>query len=703
MTAVELPVINLRTQYSAGVMDWTAQGILHYNEKIQYVLEITGVNLTGSAASVSCSVFQTSSTIVTVSDLVIDPGNGNVGTITFVVDSNTTGFYNNVQKGSRRQLWLKCSITWAAKPLQTGYIEGIIKVAPAVGVPDGGGTTTPDGTDLNLLTTAGTYLVKDPLHAPDGTGPTYVGDGRYMCLVFTTPGRILQMVQKDLSCDPLWWRQLSSGVWGLWAMFSPSESDTALPVNRGGTGQSEFPDDGPLRVTDGTFSSGPLYGDDFDDQQPLLVLATPSYGMGKPLFRALVADDLPSIPAVMIDVSDVQYAEAGIYGDILTWVDGSPLLLAHDEFLLAVGDFTGATLGDKGLSGLVPAPMSTDLGKFLSADGTWRVVDTSSLTAGLDEVYLRLDNAGAIGGWAPILNTGRIDPQYLPDSIAAQVQTFVVETENALTGLTDAIPGARAWLSDFSASYTLMSTTGYSGDPTDPTSWLKDGSPAGLSSVGLAVPDIFTIDGPLTSDGELTLELAEQAAGTVFAAPSDVAGLPVFRKLGLSELEMPEGFTAGPWVSLEGGELTGPLSLAVATVDGAGLSWGVSTAIPSTPVDGQMWFTGSGLQVVVGGEIKTLAFEAGGATPEYPLALDLGGTAADAYEGSGMLKLDALAGKFVVATAGEDFQAPLQVPDAEGIIPLLQDTTLLGLSAGTGISLTLGAGPAIAIAISSGV
>ena len=53
-----------------------------------------------------------------------------------------------------------------------------------------------------------------------------------------------------------------------------------------------------------------------------------------------------------------------------------------------------------------------------------------------------------------------------------------------------------------------------------------------VTSVGLSLPDIFTVSGsPVSSSGTLSAVLASQTAATVFAAPAGASGAPTFRAL----------------------------------------------------------------------------------------------------------------------------------------------------------------------------
>lgn len=65
-------------------------------------------------------------------------------------------------------------------------------------------------------------------------------------------------------------------------------------------------------------------------------------------------------------------------------------------------------------------------------------------------------------------------------------------------------------------------------------------SNTGVTSVALAAPSIFTVSGsPVTTTGTLTLDLATQVAGTVFAGPvSGGDAAPTFRALAYSDLPL---------------------------------------------------------------------------------------------------------------------------------------------------------------------
>lgn len=86
-----------------------------------------------------------------------------------------------------------------------------------------------------------------------------------------------------------------------------------------------------------------------------------------------------------------------------------------------------------------------------------------------------------------------------------------------------------------------------------------------VTSVGLALPSIFTVSGsPVTGTGTLTGTLNTEAANTVFAGPmSGVAAVPTFRGLGLTDIPGPattsvSGYlTSTDWTTFNGKQASG--------------------------------------------------------------------------------------------------------------------------------------------------
>ena len=86
-------------------------------------------------------------------------------------------------------------------------------------------------------------------------------------------------------------------------------------------------------------------------------------------------------------------------------------------------------------------------------------------------------------------------------------------------------------------------TTGGSGAP---PSWSNPAAGGTVTSVGLALPGIFSVSGsPVTTSGTLTGALVSQSANTFLAAPTGVAGVPAFRGIVLADLPVPFPVSAG--------------------------------------------------------------------------------------------------------------------------------------------------------------
>lgn len=119
-------------------------------------------------------------------------------------------------------------------------------------------------------------------------------------------------------------------------------------------------------------------------------------------------------------------------------------------------------------------------------------------------------------------------------------------------------------------------------DPTNGGGYLSDaGAPCGsgggggtVSSVGLALPNIFTVtNSPVTSTGTLTGTLATQTANTIFAGPtSGGAATPGFRALAASDIPS----LSSTYLPLAGGTMAGVLNIPVSDLSLTGSSSGAS-------------------------------------------------------------------------------------------------------------------------------
>ncbi len=114
-----------------------------------------------------------------------------------------------------------------------------------------------------------------------------------------------------------------------------------------------------------------------------------------------------------------------------------------------------------------------------------------------------------------------------------------LQFQGTSTGITTFQAGAQGATN---INYTLPITAPTSGQVlsssnTGTLSWTNS-SPSGVTSVGLAMPSIFTVtNSPVTSSGTLTASLNSQNAAIVFAGPiSGAAAVPTFRALSATDI-----------------------------------------------------------------------------------------------------------------------------------------------------------------------
>lgn len=152
-----------------------------------------------------------------------------------------------------------------------------------------------------------------------------------------------------------------------------------------------------------------------------------------------------------------------------------------------------------------------------------------------------------------------------------------------------------------------------------------------VSSVGLSAPAIFSVSGsPVTGSGTLTFALTSQTANTVWAAPDGAPGNPTFRALVSDDIPTLAQSKITNLVSdlsarlqLAGGTMTGLLTTVASGSGNAGLRLPHGTA-PSSPTNGDIWTTTTGLFVRING--STVGPLGTGGGPSFPL-LGTDGTA----------------------------------------------------------------------------
>lgn len=227
-----------------------------------------------------------------------------------------------------------------------------------------------------------------------------------------------------------------------------------------------------------------------------------------------------------------------------------------------------------------------------------------------------------------------------------------------------------------SAAYTLVyqganrqticlapGTAGYflaTGGSGAPPSWVNPAAGGTVTSVGLALPGIFTVSGsPVTTAGTLTAALASQSANTFLAAPTGVAGVPAFRGIVLADLPVPFPVSAGgTGVAAASGtaldNITGFAGTGIVRRTGAGVySQGATVSVAEggtgasaasgTALDNISGFAGTGLMRRTG---------AGAYSFGSTVGVSEGGTGASTASGTALDNITGFSGTGVMSRTG---------------------------------------------------
>ncbi len=240
--------------------------------------------------------------------------------------------------------------------------------------------------------------------------------------------------------------------------------------------------------------------------QPInTVWAGPATGVpGAPSFRALVPNDIPSLPWSKI-------------------TSGTPTTLAGYGITDAVpntrtvGAGTGLTGG-----GALSSNVTLGLANTAVAAGTYGATDT----VGQFTVDAQGRLTGAVGISIQVTQsqvTGLVTALSGKASTGAVGSTGITMSQDRLLGRNSAGTGA---VQEITIGAGLLLSGGT-------LSATGGGGGGGVTSVGLSLPSIFNVTGsPVTGTGVLTGSLANQSANQVFAGPSSGgAAVPGFRAL----------------------------------------------------------------------------------------------------------------------------------------------------------------------------
>lgn len=166
----------------------------------------------------------------------------------------------------------------------------------------------------------------------------------------------------------------------------------------------------------------------------------------------------------------------------------------------------------------------------LNADTGWVLSTNAPITVGTTSlVFSQFSGAGSYTAGNGLTLTGNVF------SLSAPVTTANGGTGLASIGAANTVLGVNAG----GTALEYKAVTAGTGISIVQTAGVTTINNTGVTSVGLAAPSIFTVtNSPVTTTGTLTLALASQTAGTVFAAPTGSAGAPTFRALAYSDLPL---------------------------------------------------------------------------------------------------------------------------------------------------------------------
>lgn len=320
--------------------------------------------------------------------------------------------------------------------------------------------------------------------------------------------------------------------------ISPGDPIAAATVNARWAGL----DDQIVLMTD---------GDGFNDQAQNAVLAGPgSGGAGAVSFRALVAADIPSLPASIITSGsfddnripnlDASKISSGTL-DAARIPNLSATILTSDTVAVArLPVMVGADGVDPGIAGLVPAPGATDDTKYLRGDGTYDnppgggdLGPANELTIASGAITITggnhtVDTEGDAASDDLETITGLADGEILFITAADASREVVIKHGSGNIRLNGGIDFA---LDNLEKGVLFIGTPSYVIGVGVPVS-VGAGSGT-VTSVGLTVPSVLSVSGsPVTTSGTLAVSFAGgQTANQVLASPDGSSGAVSLRAL----------------------------------------------------------------------------------------------------------------------------------------------------------------------------
>ena len=273
------------------------------------------------------------------------------------------------------------------------------------------------------------------------------------------------------------------------------------------------------------------------------VFAAPNGSSGTPTFRALVANDIPTI-SLTTGVSGILPASSGGTGINTSSATNGQLLIGNGSGLslntLTAGSGISITDGSGTITITATGGTGTVTSVGLALPSIFSISNSPVTSSGTLTATFISETANTVFA-AP---TGIAGVPSFRTLVAADIPTISLTTgvsgvlppSNGGTGLNTSSAANGQLLIGTGSGLTLNTLTAGSGvtitDGSGTITIAATGSGGTVTSVGLALPSIFTVSGsPVTSAGTLTAVLASETANTVFAAPNGTAGTPTFRAL----------------------------------------------------------------------------------------------------------------------------------------------------------------------------
>ncbi|HCN05225.1 MAG TPA: hypothetical protein DIS79_06355 [Bacteroidetes bacterium] len=359
------------------------------------------------------------------------------------------------------------------------------------------------------------------------------------------------------------------------------------------------------------------------NQNANVVFAGPSTGSpATPTFRALVANDIPSLDAAKITTGQLVTARGGTGVDGSAAANGTVLIGNGSGFTLATltaGSGINITNGSGSITITATGGGSgtvTSVG--LAAPSELTVTNTPVTTTGTLTLAWANQNANIVfagpSTGSPATPTFRaLVANDIPSLDAAKITTGLLVTARGGTGVDGSAAANGTVLIGNGSGFTLATLTAGSGinitnGSGSITITATGGGSGTVTSVGLAAPSELTVTNtPVTTTGTLTLAWANQNANIVFAGPSTGSpATPTFRALVASDIPSLDAakITTGQLVTARGGTgVDGSAAANGSLLIGNGSGYTLATLT-----------AGTGISVTNGAGSITITATGGGAT-----------------------------------------------------------------------------------------